>query len=74
MRCQYFRPRRADAPDHRHRMGRGAPEESSVEQTMGRYGRRGTKWFSFDLLVDPEHPITVGVIIGDFIGSGLGLW
>jgi hypothetical protein len=55
-------------------MGRGAPEESSVEQTMGRYGRRGTKWFSFDLLVDPEHPITVGVIIGDFIGSGLGLW
>jgi hypothetical protein len=36
-----------------------APEDSSVAQTMGRDGRRGTKWFSFDLPVDPEHPMTL---------------
>jgi DUF1680 family protein len=40
-------------------MQSSAPEDSSVEQTMGRYGRRGTKWFSFDLPVDPEHPMTL---------------
>jgi hypothetical protein len=40
-------------------MQSSAPEESSVEQTMGRYGRRGAKWFSFDLPVDPEHPMTL---------------
>ena len=40
-------------------MHSSAPEDSSVEQTMGRYGRRGTKWFSFDLPVDPEHPLTL---------------
>ncbi len=40
-------------------MQSSAPEDSTVEQTMGRYGRRGTKWFSFDLPVDPEHPMTL---------------
>jgi hypothetical protein len=40
-------------------MQASAPEESSVEQTMGRYGRRGTKWFSFDLPVDPAHAMTL---------------
>jgi DUF1680 family protein len=40
-------------------MQSSAPEDSSVEQTMGRYGRRGTKWFSFDLPVDPDHPMTL---------------
>jgi DUF1680 family protein len=40
-------------------MQSSAPEDSSVEQTMGRYGRRGAKWFSFDLPVDPEHPMTL---------------
>jgi uncharacterized protein len=38
-------------------MQSSGPEESSVEQMMGRYGRRGAKWFSFDLPVDPEHPM-----------------
>jgi hypothetical protein len=40
-------------------MQSSGPEDSSVEQTMGRYGRRGSKWFSFDLPVDPEHPMTL---------------
>jgi DUF1680 family protein len=40
-------------------MQASAPEDSSVAQTMGRDGRRGTKWFSFDLPVDPEHPMTL---------------
>jgi hypothetical protein len=40
-------------------MQSSAPEDTSVEQTMGRYGRRGSKWFSFDLPVDPEHPMNL---------------
>jgi uncharacterized protein len=40
-------------------MQASTPEESTTEQTMGRYGRRGTKWFSFDLTVDPDHPNTL---------------
>jgi uncharacterized protein len=40
-------------------MQSSGPEDSSVEQTMGHYGRRGTKWFSFDVPVDPEHPMTL---------------
>ncbi|HEY3860436.1 MAG TPA: beta-L-arabinofuranosidase domain-containing protein [Verrucomicrobiae bacterium] len=40
-------------------MQSSAPEDSSAEQTMGRYGRRGAKWFSFDLPVDPAHPMTL---------------
>jgi DUF1680 family protein len=31
----------------------------SVEQIQDRYGRRGTKWFSFDVPVDPAHPATL---------------
>ena len=26
---------------------------------MGRQGRRGKKWFSFDLPVDPTHPVAL---------------
>jgi hypothetical protein len=32
-------------------------EDSSPVQLMERYGRRGTKWFSFDLPVDAGHPM-----------------
>jgi DUF1680 family protein len=32
-------------------------EESSPFQLEGRYGRRGTKWFSFDLPVEAGHPM-----------------
>src|SRR5689334_21736176 len=32
-------------------------EESSPVQLDGRYGRRGTKWFSFDLPVEAGHPM-----------------
>jgi DUF1680 family protein len=31
-------------------------EDSSPLQLMGRYGRQGTNWFSFDLPVDPASP------------------
>jgi hypothetical protein len=47
-------------------MQSSGPDDSSVEQTMGRYGRRGAKWFSFDLPVDPDHPmILVCTYYGD---------
>ena len=36
-----------------------SPEESTPEETMGRFGRRGTRWFSFDLAVDPARPMTL---------------
>jgi hypothetical protein len=36
-------------------------EDTSPVQLQGRYGRRGTKWFSFDLPVDPERPMAVVV-------------
>ena len=29
------------------------------DRVMGRPGRRGTKWFSFDLPVDPAHPLAL---------------
>ena len=34
-------------------------EASWPEHVMGRAARRGTKWFSFDLPVDPAHPMAV---------------
>jgi hypothetical protein len=34
-------------------------EDSSPVQLMGRYGRQTTKWFSFDLPVDPSHPTSL---------------
>jgi DUF1680 family protein len=34
-------------------------ESTTPVQAQGRYGRRGTKWFSFDLPADPAHPMTV---------------
>jgi DUF1680 family protein len=34
-------------------------EETSPVQLEGRYGRRGTKWFSFDLPVEAGHPMVL---------------
>jgi DUF1680 family protein len=36
-------------------------EDSAPVQLMERYGRRGTKWFSFDLPVDATHPMRLVV-------------
>ncbi len=36
-------------------------EETSPDRVMGRPGRRGAKWFSFDLAVDPDHPMALVV-------------
>jgi hypothetical protein len=36
-------------------------EDSSTVQAEGRYGLRGSKWFSYDLPVDPTHPMTLVV-------------
>jgi uncharacterized protein len=35
--------------------------DSSPIQIPGHYGRRGTKWFSFDIPVDSKHPMTLVV-------------
>ena len=34
-------------------------EDSSPDRLGGRQGRRGKKWFSFDLPVDPTHPVAL---------------
>jgi hypothetical protein len=34
-------------------------EDTSPVQLQGHYGRKGTKWFSFDLPVDPARPMAV---------------
>ena len=34
-------------------------EDTTPVQLMGRYGRQGTKWFSFDVPVDASHPTTL---------------
>jgi DUF1680 family protein len=36
-------------------------EETTPAQVQGRFGRRGSKWFSFDLPVDPSRPMTLVV-------------
>jgi DUF1680 family protein len=36
-------------------------EDSLPIQLQGRYGRRGTKWFSFDVPVDPTHAMRMVV-------------
>ena len=36
-------------------------EESSPVHLEGRYGRRATKWFSFDLPVEAGHPMSLVV-------------
>ncbi len=36
-------------------------EDTSPERVMGRPGRRGSKWFSFDLPVDPAHPMALRI-------------
>ncbi len=34
-------------------------EDTTPDRVLGRAGRRGRKWFSFDLPVDPAHPMTL---------------
>src|SRR5439155_8421630 len=34
-------------------------EESTLDRAAGRPGRRGRKWFSFDLPVEPDHSLAV---------------
>lgn len=36
-------------------------EATSPDRVMGRPGRRGAEWFSFDLPVDPAHPMALVV-------------
>ena len=36
-------------------------EDSSPVQLEGHFGRRGSKWFSFDLPVETDHPMTLVV-------------
>lgn len=36
-------------------------EATEPVRVMGRAGRRGTKWFSFDLPADPAHPMSLVV-------------
>ena len=36
-------------------------EDSSPDRMSGRQGRRAKKWFSFDLPVDPTHPVALVV-------------
>ena len=36
-------------------------EDTSADRIMGRPSRRGRNWFSFDLPVDPTHPMTLVV-------------
>jgi len=36
-------------------------EDSSIDRMMGRPCRRGTKWFSFDVPVEPAHPMALVV-------------
>jgi DUF1680 family protein len=37
------------------------PEDAAVERVLGRAGRRGRSWFSFDVPVDPAHPMALVV-------------
>jgi DUF1680 family protein len=37
------------------------PEDAAVERILGRAGRRGRSWFSFDLPVDSTHPMALVV-------------
>ena len=34
-------------------------EDTTPDRVLGRAGRRGKNWFSFDLPVDPAHPMTL---------------
>jgi hypothetical protein len=40
-------------------------ENTSPVQMQARHGRRGSKWFSFDLPVDSAHPMTLVVTYGN---------
>lgn len=40
-------------------------EDTSPVQQQGRYARRGTKWFSFDVPVDPDRPMILIVTYGN---------
>ncbi len=34
-------------------------QDATTQRIMGRPGRRGGSWFSYDLPVDPAHPMTL---------------
>ena len=38
-----------------------SPDDTRVTRVMGRPGRRGRSWFSFDLPVEPDHPMSLVV-------------
>ena len=40
-------------------------EDTSPVQIMDHYGRRGTKWFSFDLPVEADHPMGLVVTLSN---------
>ena len=35
------------------------PEDAGIERVLGRPGRRGRSWFSFELPVDDKHPMAL---------------
>src|SRR5262249_37150679 len=37
------------------------PDDADVERVLGRAGRSGRSWFSFELPVEPSHPMTLVV-------------
>src|SRR5262249_16426596 len=45
-------------------------EDTTAVQVAGRYGRRGAKWFSFDLPVEQAHPMALIVTYGSDIRRG----
>jgi DUF1680 family protein len=44
-------------------------EESTVDRSMGRPGRRGRKWFSFDLPIESSHP---GAVVATYFSEEHG--
>jgi len=45
-------------------------EDTSPVQLAGRFGRKGNKWFSFDLPVDSAHPMILVVTYSNDGGRG----
>jgi hypothetical protein len=37
------------------------PEDAAVERVLGRAGRRGRSWFSFELPIETNHPMALVV-------------
>ncbi len=53
----YLQPGQAQTESDFNQQG----EDSTIAQVQGRSGRRSTKWFSYDMAVDPAHPMAVVV-------------